>query len=390
MRIVCARKSLIHALEIVGRATSRRSVKPILKSVKIVAADTGHYDSGLMLMATDLEFGIRRPFTTCQIVEPGAICVPAADLLKLLKNLTDEDVVLQTTETPQGLKILGAATENHLPTENADDFPDIPAFTAAEYHIVPVGKLRRMIELTSFAAAKESTKFAMTGTRLELNGKLVAVATDSKRLALMEGPCGKRGDPKDAEILVPTKALDLLTAATKGVWDGEMVRVAVGWSEVRDEEGKPVVPARMQTNEVIFEVDGTTIYTRLVGGRYPPYKEIFPKNTVCRIELPVGPLLANLQTVRASCDEEADRVKFDFLGDKLTLSASSTKGKSTASMPITYGGPALTINFTPGYVADVCKKFGKKDTLTFEMSESSRPAVFRAGVDYKYLVMPIS
>ena len=73
-----------------------------------------------------------------------------------------------------------------------DEFPDIPTFDdGGRYHEITAGVLRTMIRRTAFAADKKdsASRFALKGVLWEAEGKNARlVATDTKRLALCEGP----------------------------------------------------------------------------------------------------------------------------------------------------------------------------------------------------------
>lgn len=373
MRILCNRKELLAGVELVLRACGKM---PKLQHIKFVAADRK-----LVLSATDLEFGVKMTVGVLDVVQDGAMTVNGKDVRGILKGLTDEDVYLRTDA--DGLTIAGEVASFHLPVGDADDFPDVPEFKAEEYHEIGAEKLREVVEMTTFAAAKESTKFAMTGVRMEWNGKLVGVATDSKRLAVMDAETTKVGTPKDSEGLVPVKAAEAVRAACKLVGDDGVVRVAVGWRMNADTKAE-------ETVETWFAVGNVVVYSRLVEGRYPPWREVFPKRNMTEVELPVAGLLAGLKSVSMACDDESRRVVFGFGGGRLTLTAQSpTRGKSETAMAVGYDGEPMSINFDPAHVVQMCQKMDKKDVVTFGMTEANRPGVFGKG-KFKYLVMPLS
>jgi DNA polymerase-3 subunit beta len=181
------------------------------------------------------------------------------------------------------------------------------------------------------------------------------------------------GDTKGASHLVPTKAMQLLERHLQGLPDDEPVRIS------------------LRTNEVLFQTSTTTIYSRLVEGRYPPYREIFPKKTVAKIPLQVPTFLTAVRQAAIMIDEEAKRVAFRFAKGQLTLEAQGpTTGRSKVPMTIEYDGPAIDINFDPQYVAEMLRVLDETDTVLLELVDGTRPALFKCGVEYSYLVMPLS
>src|SRR5205807_7537333 len=146
-----------------------------------------------------------------QIKKPGEAILPAAKLLSILRESTDEHLTIEADA--QKCVVLGQHNEYEMPSEDPSEFPDLPTFADDKYHELTAGALRTMIRRTAFAAAKESTRYAMTGVVWELEGEHCRlVATDSKRLALATGPAKAVGGHTTTgpTHIVPTKAMALL------------------------------------------------------------------------------------------------------------------------------------------------------------------------------------
>src|SRR5262249_19925242 len=138
------------------------------------------------LMATDLEFGVRHEMRGLKVEHDGEAILPANKLLSILRESTDDEMTIEADDNK--VLIRGQVNEFEMPSENPADFPDIPTFSDKQYHEIPAGQLRQMIQRTIFAAAKEAGKFAITGILWEVEGKnLRLVGTDTKRLALAIG-----------------------------------------------------------------------------------------------------------------------------------------------------------------------------------------------------------
>lgn len=369
MKVICPREALLSAAQLVSVAVAVRELKPILRNLKAVAEG-----SRFTLMATDLELGIRHELRSLRIEEDGEAILPAAKLTQVLREATDEELVLDADENH--VLVRGQVNEWEMPSENPNDFPDIPTFVDQSYHEVPAGALARMIRRTAFAAAKESTKFAMTGVLWEVEGNgLRLVATDSKRLALTLGPVVSHdaGETKGQSHLVPTKAMQLLERHLQSLGEDDSVRVS------------------LRPNDALFQTDTTTIYTRLVEGRYPPYREIFPKKSAVKINLPVAPFMIAVRQSAIMSDDETKRVAFKFAPGQLTLEAQGpTTGRAKVPLAIDYDGSPMDINFDPSYVIEMLRVLEPDAPLVLELVDGSRPALFKSGPDYSYLVMPLA
>jgi DNA polymerase-3 subunit beta len=215
----------------------------------------------------------------------------------------------------------------------------------------------------------------MTGVLWEFDGKrMKLVATDSKRLALAEGPAADVGgaETRGQSHLVPTKAMTLLERSL--IDDDEKVQVS------------------LRPNEVLFRTEKAVIYSRLVEGRYPPYREIIPKKHNVKVPLPAEALLTAVRQAAIMTDDETKKVVFHFEPGKVTLEAhGATTGRSKVGMALDgYAGEPLDISFDPQYLVEMLRVLNENDHLELDLLDGTKPALFRVGADYLYLVMPLS
>ena len=367
MKLYCEREALLGDCQLASAAATTRDIKPILRNLKAIAEG-----DKCTLMATDLELGIRLQVRSPQVQEPGEAILPANKLTSILRESTDDYLTIEADA--QKCVVTGAHNEFEMPGEDPVEFPDIPVFSEKKHHELTAGALRTMIRRTVFAAARESTRYAMTGVVWELEGSQCRlVATDSKRLALATGPAKEVGghDTKGGSHIVPTKAMALLERNLHD--DDEIVRVS------------------LRPNEVLFQTEKATIYSRLVEGRFPPYKEILPKKANARINLKVPEFLTAVRQAAIMTDEESKRVNFHFAAGKLTLAAQgAASGRSKVETELDYDGTPIDIAFDPQYLVDMLKILEADAALSLDLIDGSKPALFKSGAEYQYLVMPLS
>src|SRR3982751_2230776 len=95
-----------------------RSPKPILQNVKLVA----DADEGSILMATDLEVGIRHRVLGMKVEQPGAAILPTARFGSILRTSADEE--LAVTVEGDRLEVRGLRSEFTLPGEDPSLYPE--------------------------------------------------------------------------------------------------------------------------------------------------------------------------------------------------------------------------------------------------------------------------
>src|SRR5436305_5205183 len=370
MKVTCRRDGLLTACQNVSAAVAARTTKPILSNVKAVA-----HDDALTLMATDLEVGIRYELRGIKVAQAGTAILPVARLVSILRETTDDEITFDAGSENTVLKLSTGRFE--MPGGAPDEFPDIPSFDdGGRYHEVRAGVLRTMIRRTAFAAEKkESTRWAVTGVLWEADGKVARmVATDTKRLAMTEGEADVHGTPeaKTQSHLIPAKAIQLLERNLTD--DGEAVRVA------------------LRPNQAQFQTERALIHTQLVEGRFPPYREIIPKKLAVKVPVSVPELLSRVRQAAIMTDDESKRVDFRFSPGKVTLSARGAEtGSSEVEMALPeYTGGEVETAFDPQYLTEMLRAIEGEPTATLEMTDGQKPALFRVGETYLYLVMPLA
>jgi DNA polymerase-3 subunit beta len=367
MKVLCHHEGLLSAFQLASVVVPARDLKPVLRNLKAIAdADRCTF------LATDLELGIRLEVRGVRVEEAGEALLPVGRLLAILRESTDEELSIEAST--QSCLVRGQFNEFEMGGEDPADFPDVPAFTGESYHELPAGILREMIRRTVFAAATENPRYAVTGILWELEGDVARlVATDGRRLAVVQGSATPQGghDTKGQTYVVPTKAMQLLERNLQD--PDERVRVS------------------LRPNEALFKTERAMIYSRLVEGRYPPYREVFPKKQTVKMPLGVGPFYTAVRQAAVMTDDESKKVVFSFAKKKLTLQArGAATGRSKVEMPIEYEAKAIDIAFDPKFLTDMLRVLNPEDGLTLELVDGNSVALFRCGENYSYIVMPLS
>jgi len=368
MKAICPREVLLAACQLASAAIPAKGVKPILSNIKAAAAD-----GRCTLMATDLELGIRLELASLTILEPGEAILPAAKLIAILRESRDNELEVEANASACVVK--GESLFFEMPSEDPAQFPEWPTFTEDKYHEITAGTLREMIRRTLFAAADENQRYSMSGVLWEVEGDTVRlVATDGKRLALTQGvatPSGGHSTKGQAPV-VPAKAMSLLERNLQG-------------------DAEEVVKVCLRSNDVLFRTETSMLYSRLVEGRFPDYRQVLPKKQVTKVPLMVGQFHAAVRQAAIMTDDDSKRVTLRFDKNKLTLEAQGqTTGRSKIDLPVAYDGKPLPINFNPAYLADMLKVLPADAEVSLELIDGANPALFRFGATYSYLVMPLT
>ncbi len=368
MKVTCDREKLLAAFQTAASVAPVRSPKPILTNVKLEVNDTG-----ALLLATDLEVGVRIQVPGVDTQVGGSAVLPISRFGAILRESGDEQLRLETDG--QATVVRGQRSEFRLPAEDPHEFPAIATFQEQKYHELPARLLRELIRRTIFATDNESSRYALGGVLLEfVDDKITAVGTDGRRLAKMEVPARSVGGHAsgDTTTIVPSRAMQLIERA---LTDGD--------SEIQ-------IAAR--ANEVVVHSPRGTIFSRLVEGRFPRWRDVFPQRTgATRLDMVVGPLLSAVRQAAIVTSEESRGIDFTFESGTLLLSGRAAEvGQSRVELPISYDGPALSITLDPRYVQEFLKVLDLDKTVTLDLKDAESAAVCTTDDGYGYVIMPLA
>ena len=364
MKLRFNREEAAEALSAVCAVAAVRTPKEILKCVRLEALP-----DALLLSATDLELGLRVAVTQVEVDEPGDTLVVADTLSKIVHECTDEIMVAETTASE--LHLRGAGSHFQIITQAPADFPPVPTMEGEPDFTAENGLLRRMIEWTVFASARESSRYAINGVLWEVSGKeLVLAATDGRRLSVARGKPASCRSKSVPNAIVPGKAMSLFNRLP-------------GDPEVS-------VAAKITSNQLLLRVGRAIISTNLVEGHFPKYQDVIPADCDRSVELNTAEFLGALKRAALLTNEESKGVRLAFSDGTLTLSSRAPEqGEATVSLPIEYKGEPIAIGFNPVFLMDVLR-VTHTENLTFAFKEPNRPGVLRLSDGFVHVVMPVN
>lgn len=367
MKLHCHRPSLMSAFQVVNAVVPSRTPREILKNIKLeVEGDRA------TLIGTDQEVGIRYDIQGVESTDSGEILLPAARMISILRELTDESVDLELDEN--ALWIRSGQSEFRLSAEEPDEFPPVSSFLDDNFYAVPASAMREIIRRTIFATDVESTRYALGGILVDLSGDHITLAaTDSRRLAVAKTACRGEGEHKagDKRPVVPAKAMSLIDKS------------------IIDEEDEVYIS--LQDNDILVKSGPATIYSRLVEGRFPNYQDVVPKSSEKTIDMVVGPFYSAVRQAQIVTNEESRGVDFQFSEGNLCLTSEAADvGRSRIELPISYEGDELTITFDPRFVGDFLRILDPEDSIQLELNDGESAAVLKKDDSYTYVVMPLS
>ena len=356
--------NLVKKISFLNHAVSIRSQLPILSNFLLTAED-----GKLTISATDLEMGIISAISA-NVQKPGSVTVPAKNFSDLFSNILNQKITLEVEENV--LKLKGEKIKAAFQTMPAEDFPKLYDQKGAEILSLEKKEIEQFFTRTTFAAAIDTTRPALSGVLLENQRTgLVFVATDSYRLTLQKTPLKALKELEKA-IVVPA-------------------RIIKEMSFVKEEDGKVKFYVAKESNQILILQGETIIVGRLIDANYPEYSKIIPTSQTTRIEIDREELLNAIRICSVFARETANIVKFTIQKDKLIVSANSPAvGEDLVEVEAKLTGEENEIAFNAKYLIDILSVLSEEE-LIFEMTGPLNPGVFKIKDDnnFLHLIMPI-
>jgi len=363
MKVLVERERLREALQVVSSVIPVKSTRPAIENVYLVATD-----SALELVGTDLEVAVRYKIEEVKVEDPGTALIPARVATDFVRDLGGDTLTLETRG--ETFHIENGADHCELTTLDPDEFPVVAHFPEGQGLRLLGETFVRLVQRTSFAAAREQGRYAMHGILTQVEDDAIRmVATDGRRLAVASSPIEDSG-LSGSRAIVPTKGMQLFCRAI----DDPMERISIHFGD----------------NQVGLKTAKAELFARLIDGEFPRYAAVIPTQTENMIEADAELLNQKLRLVSNVTSADMRAVKLSIEKGKMSVfGRSAATGQATAHMEVAYKGKPCEISFNPDYLIDGLKNC-ELDAVRLEFTERTSPGKFTLGENYIYIVMPIT
>lgn len=366
MKLVIGKEQILHGLQAVQNVVGSRTTLPILSNVLLKASE-----GRLELTATDLDVTVACS-VEARVTVPGQTTIPVKKFFGICRELGHLEVELETGE--RNVCTLSSGNSYYkIHGLAAEDFPPLPEFPEQKSVTLPQDKLRAMLRKTSFAISADESRYVLNGIFFSLkNHKITLVATDGRRLALVEEEV-ELPPESEADFIVPTKAIN------------ELNRLLQPGGEVT---------LRYSENQVAFSLKGekspsALLISKLVEGNYPNYRQVIPTEFKERVTLVREELLQALRRAEIMTSDKSNSVKMSFTKNNLAITANTPEvGEGRELLAIQYKGADVAIAFNPVYLMDPLKALDA-DEVYIELSDELSPGVVKTNAPFLYVIMPM-
>ena len=369
MRFTIDKESLLKPLMVVRGVLEQRQALPVLANLLVTARE-----GALRFTATDSEVELEAQ-ARVEDWEGGEVTVPARKFIDICQALPAGATVdfRIDAENENKAYIRSGRSRFTLTTIPASDFPTSDEIADASPFVIAECELKRLIDLTQFAMARQDVRYYLNGLLLEVGPQRVkAVATDGHRLAVAQCDADT-GVDEPRSIIVPRKAV------------AELARLLTG------EDAQLTV--RLGSNAVQMTVGDVRFSSKLIDGKFPEYGRVIPDPDQCDKRLSMGRESLRQCLIRASVlsSDKHRTVRLSLDSGVLKVAANNPEQETADDeLEIEYEGESLDIGFNVSYLIEALATL-PSETADIFLTDSSSSCLLqphgRSGC--QFVVMPM-
>ena len=361
MKFTLSRDKLLEGLQQVQNVVSTRTTLPILSNLLIKAQKTG-----LTMTATDLDVGVQG-FIEAEVEQVGGSTLPARRFFSIIRELPANDVRIEI-DSKNIASIRSGQYVSKIVGLPEDEFPPLPKFDESRLFTLKQADLKDGLKRTAYAISTDETRYVLNGVLFAFkDNKLTLVATDGRRLALMDIDAEITAE-QEVSLIVPAKAVNELQRLLK-------------------DEGE--VTIKIGQNQIAFELNSALLISKLIEGNYPNYRQVIPAETKERVTLERESFHNAVRRVALLTSEKSNSIKLVLTKNNLDIVANSPEiGEAKETIAVKYSGKEFTIAFNPELLMAPLRNLAD-DEIYLDLIDEMSPGLIRTKGPFLYVLMPM-
>ncbi len=361
MKINVQKNALVAGLKKVSSVIGSKSTIPVISNVLAIAKD-----GKLVLHTTDLELSVKTEVDV-EVLEEGSTTIPCKKLNEIVSKLPEGLIEISTDEKFQS-KIKCNSSFFRIVGMNPKEFPIDTEPEQPRSFTIARNSLVKNLKKISYAASTDDARYVLNGVLFSIReGALTTVATDGRRLALVEKIIEGEGD-LDGDAVLPMKAVQEVIKSIDGEGD-----LTINFSD----------------NKASFITSDTVVISKLVDGNYPNFRHVIPNAFNFSATIPRGPFTSALERVSLVVSESNLSITVDMSAVEACLSSSSSEiGEAEERLGIDYNGTPMKVTFNPKFLADPLKNL-ECDNMIIQLNDGNSPVAVCGDEGFLYIIMPM-
>ncbi len=364
MKITASKSELIKSINIVLRAVPSKTTMNILNCILIDASV-----DDIRLTANDMELGIET-ILTGTILQRGIICLDAKLLSEIVRKLPDADVTIETDDNYQTV-ITSENSVFRIGGKDPSEFPHLPQIEKEDPVILSQFQLREIIRQTIFSIALNDSNRILTGEYLEIReNELRIVGLDGHRIAIRQLTLDR--SYHEHKVIIPGKALS------------ELMKILTG-------EQDDLVSLYFTRNEILFEMDGTLMISRLIEGNYFRIDQMLSNDFETTVVVRKTDLMNSVDRAMLFTSESEKRpLVLSIESNNINMKITSQLGSMSDNLEIEKEGKDLKIGFNPKFILDALRVIDDEKITVYFLNAKAPCFIKDDEQSYIYMVLPVN
>lgn len=364
MKIIADKAKLINSVNIVLRAVPSRTTMNILNCILIDASV-----DEIFFTANDMELGIETVLEG-QILQRGMICLDAKLFSDIIRKLPDSEVTIETDENFNTV-ISCEKSVFHISGKDSAEFPALPGIEREDPVVLSQFQLREIIRQTIFSIAVNDSNKILTGEYLVIHeNELRLVALDGHRIAIRHLTLNKSYSRH--EVIIPGKTLL------------ELMKILSG-------EQDDLVSIYFTKNELLFEMEGTLMISRLIEGTYFRIEQMLSNEFETRMTINKSQFIDSMDRALLFTSESEKRpLILTIEDDSVNMSINSQIGSMSEDIAISREGKDLRIGFNPKFILDALRVIDGEEINVYFLNAKAPLFIRDEEQSYIYIVLPVN
>jgi DNA polymerase III subunit beta len=365
MDIEVLQENIAKSLSLASRFVIPRAQLPVLGNILLTAKQ-----NKLKISSTNLETSISISIGA-KIKEPGEVTVPSRIITELVGNLTSGSLNLKA----KGENVILAKDgfKSKILGMNSSDFPKIPTSPPEDLLEIESDLFFDALERVNFAISSDESRPVLTGVLFEFDKKgLNLVSTDGFRLSKVY--------------------LDIKSKLELSVIIPKTILFEIG--RVFADEEKVSFNYSKENNQIIFCTDRVVLSSRVIGGSFPDYKKILPKEKSIKMLVDKDEFARAVKLSSVFARESSNAVKMSIQKEKIVLSTESglhgSQENLTEAKVEGLAGESFDSVYNYKFLEDAISAI-KGEDVEIVLNEANTPGVFldSKNRNFVHIIMPI-
>ena len=358
MKIIASQENLSRGLAVVKTAVANRATLPILTHILMDARTT---EGRVRFAATNLDIGINC-WIPAQVIEPGAITVPARLIVDFVGTLGEGQVEMTLHDQTQTLRLICGRTIANIKGIDAKEFPELGATGTPKVTLALDAKpLGEMLDRVAFAAATDESRPVLAGVLAKFDVQhLTLAAADGFRLSVQHTKIGETTPLEPFSLVIPVKALQEVSRLCNGQLEPVKLIVA------------------SERNQVRFVLSTTEVVSQLIEGAYPDVTRIIPQTHTSRAVVNASELLTATKMVSAFVDKNGKangiRLEADTANHRvIVMGAHAERGDGVGDIDAAIEGDAFKVALQAPYLLSMLERVTAPQVAIEYLQQGGQP-----------------